>query len=204
MTKVCRDCQRELPLTAEHFYTKGNGKWDTYCRPCRRARTKRAHDARMKTPEGLAEVRAYQRRKQATYRERHPERERKARQRRWSRIKADAPRHDQLNVNRRIDARLMGITAEGQRTRVATDAYRPPYSTEELVDAEPLIRFLRDAFPGADHIALAEVLDANTTMMMRLVSGRQPQVALHVVDRMLTVGLRRPDLVAALYPLEAA
>jgi hypothetical protein len=168
-TKVCPDCKRELPLTIEHFYTKGSRaghpRWDAYCRSCRRARNRVLWAAQRSTPEGAAR-----------------QRERRAKRTRPRTRPPRPPRRTPTTVN---------------------GTWQPPGSNSDLVDTGPLLNYLTAAFPGLDHVAYADLLKMDVSLMRRLLNGEHGHITLHVVDRALTHGLGRPDLLTALYPPEA-
>jgi hypothetical protein len=196
--KTCRDCKRDLPRTRRFFYTTGthadgSARWDSYCRRCRRARTRRSWQARRSTPEGLEAMRAYYRENKRTYRALHPEAEKEARKRRWARIVADPKRHRQVNRNRRrYVAKLRA-------------PYRPPHKNE-VVPAAPLRTFLVQRFPGWESFEIAAVAHhAVSPRLLYRVFHQQAQVLeLDAVDRLLTAGLGRPDLLNTLYPRDGS
>ena len=37
-TRICVQCERSFPATAEHFYRKGGHRLDTHCKACHRLR----------------------------------------------------------------------------------------------------------------------------------------------------------------------
>lgn len=80
----------------------------------------------------------------------------------------------------------------------------PVYLQSDFVDARPLAAFMRDAYPGADYVTLAHLLKLDANVARRVFEGESGRIALAIVDRALTTGLGRPDLVNVLYPVPEA
>jgi hypothetical protein len=74
----------------------------------------------------------------------------------------------------------------------------------ERVNAGPLLELLRDMFPGwtAHQIALLAGYTISDRRLRDVLNERQDHVELETVDRLLTRGLGRPDLLYVLYPLD--
>lgn len=129
------------------------------------------------------------------------------------RILADPVRFAEVQAKRRMDARLYRDRKRGgpprpyplRKTKLGvavTERYRPP-SKAEMVSAEPLRDYLKRTFYGWN---AGEISTAHGQLMHRrilaVLSGEQDRIELDAVDRFLTLGLHRPDLLNDLYPLE--
>jgi hypothetical protein len=213
-TKKCGACGKWKPADAEHFYAKGGpGKWDTYCRPCRRARTKkRAKDPAYRESRTAATMR---------WRAKHPETVREANVRRWERIKADDERHAAVLAARRDweaerredpvlgtilaqDARMAKLIRENRpstrRNRRSRGHWTKNLSPEEYVDPIPFLKWLDSTWPDKTVMEIVALLPISERKLRFLIEG-QDHVAITTIDRVLT-GIGRPDLLNLLYPLE--
>ena len=116
--------------------------------------------------------------------------------RRMESLREDPAAYEDYVSIRRMDARLRtGAVATKPQ---AVGAWR---RTRNDLPAEPLLAWLASAFPGET----AEQLEARTGVnakRFRDIRAGQMSVDLATVDRIFTLGLGRPDLVAALYPVE--
>lgn len=82
--------------------------------------------------------------------------------------------------------------------------YRTTLTPEERLDPAPLAAWLRETFPNIPVPTLADILHTpERDLRSWLEVHDRETVALPVVDR-LFVSIGRPDLLNALYPLEAA
>lgn len=120
------------------------------------------------------------------------------RERYWLRsllLSLDPERYATYVAERRMDARLRTGAVAAKPT--AIDAWT---RRRDDVPARPFLDWIDEAFPGKspESIESATGLNAKTLRNMRA----QSVVSLGIVDAALTVGLGRPDLVAALYPVE--
>lgn len=98
-------------------------------------------------------------------------------------------------VNERRRERFRYLHPNARRLR------GPIYLQADFVDARPLAAFMRDAYPGADYVTLAHLLKLDANVARRVFEGESGRIALDIVDRALTTGLGRPDLVNVLYPV---
>jgi hypothetical protein len=123
---------------------------------------------------------------------------------RWkAKAYADPRRLADARVAARMNRRKYGEGAIFERrSSKAVEAWKAAGATTDLVDAGPFVRFVRQAFPKADTLEIARVLDMDSSEARRVFDGGQARVSLVLVDRLLTHGLGRPDLVAALYPMD--
>jgi RPA family protein len=69
-----------------------------------------------------------------------------------------------------------------------------------LLPIGPFIAFIHDAYPAADVPELARLLKLDGSSARRIFKGQHKFLATHVIDRALTTGLGRPDLLDLLYP----
>lgn len=97
--------------------------------------------------------------------------------------------------------RASGTLAVAKSQTTAMGAYIGP-SKVEVVDAEPLREFIRTAFPDTNANALAaKIAFAISDRRLRDLLNGQPKIELDTADRFFTVGLGRPDLLNATYPI---
>lgn len=197
----------------------------TYCKRCCRERQRELRGHRPKDMSRQSEAARRMRRKAAYARlKRDPERAAKLRaakreqaRRRRERAKTDpavdaairatTKRHydklrndPQLWEDKLIDARIRYRDAKESEVREtnAVGAYRAP-SAKDAVDAEPFLAYLQVAFPDASSEALEALTGIPSTRFREIKRGKE-RLTLDLIDRALTRGLGRPDLVAALYP----
>jgi hypothetical protein len=86
---------------------------------------------------------------------------------------------------------------------VANGAWISGAHLESIVDAEPFLAFLAEAFPDASPEELAALTGIPSRRFREFAMGKAV-VSLDLIDRAFTKGLGRPDLVVALYPMETA
>lgn len=80
-------------------------------------------------------------------------------------------------------------------------AYEPP-SRREIVDPAPFVDFLARAFPGWTYESLGALLGLPPRRLREWAEYQGGNATLDAVDRALTRGLGRPDLLNTLYPVE--
>jgi hypothetical protein len=226
--KQCPDCNRQYPLTEDHWYWKARrnakgewcGYWDTYCRKCKIRRNRERAQRRKKDPELLAEDRSYYRAKRKEYRDRNPEKDHEYNVRRWQRIQSDPQAYEDYILNRRAyrlglkefdpnayviacqDARM---TPEGERSakkqRTAVGAYRP---TGQKLNAAPFRKWVAEQFPDESIGQLAWRFQYSDAILRRLLDPKHPdygdKIDIRTVDRIL-VNIGRPDVLNELYPV---
>lgn len=176
--------------------------YQSYCKPCARQRNR--------------ELNGWKPRRRMSAAQRAM-REIKSRQDYEARILADPERFAEVRAKRRMDARLWRERQRGgpprpypqRKTKCGTpvtEAYRQPSCTE-MVSSEPLRNYLEHTYHGWTHREIGAAIGNSA----RLGGGKalqrifnQDTVELDFADRVLTVGLRRPDLLNDLYPLEEA
>jgi hypothetical protein len=195
--KCCSRCRRWKNV--DRFYVRtrdaqGNPvTWSARCRHCGKVaqRERTGYKARKPamTPDQQRE------RRKALYAARiaeiYADPERLAAHREFMRVKEKLRRQ-----------RNGGKTLPPKRTmagREVAHAYRPP-SAHDGVDARPFITWLSTTFAGWEPGELAQLLGIPDRRIRELLSG-QPRVTLDLVDRALTLGLGRPDLLNDLYPV---
>ena len=100
--------------------------------------------------------------------------------------------------------RYRGVHEPNRIYAVANGAWHGGAHTETPVDAEPFLAFLRDAFPDATPESLESLTGIPARRFREFFVEGKSVVSLDLVDRAFTKGLGRPDLVAALYPMEDA
>jgi hypothetical protein len=190
---TCRDCGETFAADRRNFYVKGyvNGNprrpiYDSYCRPCRRARSRRWVEAQYADPVKAERLREYHRRKRAEYRRANPEREHAYNAAKWQALKADDEAHAALIDKRRADAEAL------RRDR----ASRGP-----LLDARPLAEWLAYEFAGWSTNDVAVWLGVDATTVHRLMIGHTKRVSLTFADAVF-IAADCPHLLNLLYPPE--
>ena len=83
--------------------------------------------------------------------------------------------------------------------RKVAGAWAPP-SSQETVDPAPFLAYLAYRFPTWDLEELARLMGISSRRMRDWAHGDRAE--LDAVDRALTRGLGRPDLLNVLYPVE--
>jgi hypothetical protein len=76
-----------------------------------------------------------------------------------------------------------------------------PVSAKGALDAEPFVRWLRDEFPHTPIPEVARALAAPERHLRDLYGGITNHVTLDFVDRAVTRGLGRPDVLNTIYPM---
>jgi hypothetical protein len=208
--KTCPVCGQEKSARQGfyHWRDSRNRKPRTsrLCKLCTRARSK-ARNERVKADPYTAEM---ERQRARAYRRAHPSPSDPERCRRYrANVKATNP---VLYAQQLADARMRkqlarerkGQSVGARPDRDAVAAYREPSKTE-VVLAEPLRRLLVGRFPGWTMYEIGVVTNRaiSDRLLTKIVRENTPMVTLEAVDRFLTRGLGRPDLLLQLYP-EAA
>jgi hypothetical protein len=203
--RQCVDCEGWQPRDAYHFAPCGKLPSGTivlrnYCRKCKSRRASKK--VRSLDP---SQREAYLTARRATvlrYERANPGAIR-ARKQKW----AAQNRHDPKWRERRnaIARASYWRRKEFGRTWWDEPDYEPLTGTKAsgLVDAGPFLAFARDVYPNADAQELARLFHIDGSGARRMFTGEHQRVSLAVVDRALTTGLGRPDLLETLYPLEA-
>lgn len=195
--KWCPRCQQWLAMDAFAVYS--SGRVASACRPCRRVYVA-AYRAR-------PDVRA---RNKVLARERHRARmatdpvyrEKKRRQGAETSARRDRDERNEA-------ARFQYWKNAGERPRAkamfpSRQHYRKP-TRVEVVTPEPLLEFIGARFDGWESYEIAALAGeaVSERWLSRLIRERPPVVELDAVDRFLTLGLGRPDLLNDLYPIAA-
>jgi hypothetical protein len=175
--------------------------YQSYCKPCARQRNRELNGWKPRR-----RMSAAQRAKRAI----------EKRERYEARILADPVLFAEAQAKRRMDARLYRDRQRGgpprpyplrktKRGTPVTERYRPP-SYAEMVSSEPLRNYLKHTYHGWTHREIGAEMGNSSRLggnaLQRIFN--QDTVELAFADRVLTVGLRRPDLLNDLYPLEEA
>jgi hypothetical protein len=202
-TKRCPKCGKTKELRARYFMfsiVAGKRHWK-HCRLCERKRQKLIRAEVKEDPERAARYAAKHKAAQSARRQRDPEPFNKV-QREWrAKLKAEDPERyaEVFLIPRRFNQ-------EG-RARLATavptaEAFRP-LSKLDTVDVEPLRRYLAQRFYGWDEEEVRALLTISVSdRVLYRVLYEADRVSIDVVDRLLTHGMGRPDLLEALYPAE--
>lgn len=219
--KTCGNCGVEQPCDIHHFASNG-GKGTPYSarRMCRRCQSRAAVERQQRLLSDPATADAFRLRRNATVRnwsDRHRDRKH-ATEKRWrDRMTADPERYEahkarlrayyaanaELREKRRRYMRAYYWRMKRLLTQGWTDEpdYEPP-TTSNRVPSEPFRALLAEMFPHADALEVAALLGWDSAHARRVIAGEYDRICLHVVDRLLTEGLGRPDLLDVLYPLE--
>jgi hypothetical protein len=193
--KWCPRCQQWLAMDA--FAVYASGRVATACRPCRRVYVAE-YRAR-------PEVRA---RNLAAARERHRVRMATDANYRAKKRRAGAEASRRRDPEERNEAaRFQYWKNVGERPRAkamfpSRQHYRRP-TRVEVVTPEPLLDFIGARFDGWESYEIAAVAGeaVSERWLSRLLRERPAVVELDAVDRFLTLGLGRPDLLNDLYPI---
>jgi hypothetical protein len=131
------------------------------------------------------------------------------------RLRQDQRRYrDKLRADPELHALLAGNYRIGLRGRAGTTprqvsaqfgGYIPPGRHRERLPAEPLVEFFKRWFPvewSEYEIAGRSRGTLHSRTVRNLLAGLQTEVELSHVDRFFTVGLGRPDLLNAVYPMD--
>jgi hypothetical protein len=124
---------------------------------------------------------------------------RAATKRHYDRIRSDPEAWQAKLTDQRIRYR-----GEGDPISLHSDAnggWQPGAHLEAIVPADPFLAYLGEAFPDATPEQLEELTGIPSRRFREFTYGKAV-VSLDLVDRALTIGLGRPDLVAALYPYD--
>jgi hypothetical protein len=198
----CRALKPQARFNAKKFWPDGSVRYyQSYCKPCARQRNRELNGWKPRRRMSAAQRAKREIEKRQAYEER---------------ILADPERFAEIKAKRRMDARLYRERQRGGPPRVyplrktkcgvpVVEGYRPP-SYVEMVPSEPLRTYLQHAFHGWTHREMGAVMGNSSRLggnaLQRIFN--QDTVELAFADRVLTVGLRRPDLLNDLYPLEGA
>lgn len=168
-----------------------------HCRVCDRKRQRELRAIRRNDPKAVERERGRRREARARNVEHYREYHRNYQAAWRAKLKAEDPAHY-------FEVHVLPHRFRATKVRwiAGRDTYVPPDAIGELVDGAPLRDFARLAYPRLDTSTLAQLfrMDMHTA---RRVFEEERRVALHVVDRALTVGLGRPDLLNVLYPFDA-
>jgi phage FluMu protein Com len=205
-TKRCSRCGRWKELN--HFYVRtrdatGNAAtWSSRCRYCGKV-AQRAYGG-------------YKARKPAMT----PDQQRERRHALYAARKAEiyavdeigefiypervAAHREAMRVKEKLRRERQGAKPYPPKRTVAgheiAHSYRPPSGRYDGVDAGPFVAWLTYTFAGWEPFEIAHVLGIPDRRIRELFSGA-PRVTLDLVDRALTQGLGRPDLLNDLYPV---
>lgn len=229
--RECPQCERLLAADAFHAKSRNEDgsirTRQTYCKECVRERQRERNGAEPRKPPMSPEERRAQRR--AYYyevaadpvraeRRRENKREYQERRRKQAKVDqsvADAIRATAKRYRDRVrndpDAwrdrlaeqriRYRGENAPSRFWSTANGAWTGGAHIEEIVDTTPFVEFLDAVYPDASSEQLESIFGIPSTRFRELRRGKG-NVSLDLIDRAFTIGLGRPDLVAALYPLE--
>lgn len=136
--------------------------------------------------------------------ERNPEKHTEYMRRSWERLRSDPERWREYLVNQRIDGRLQGRVRNAQELKASVDGYAtaPQSHLGPMLDAGPIVAWLRSEFPDYPIKELADRLGEDDRSLWRLLN-EQHEISLHVADRIF-VKADCPHLLALLYPIEEA
>lgn len=226
----CPRCKRHLEAAQFHAKTRAEDgsvrSRQTLCRDCGRERQRELNGHR---PQSISSKAERKRRRRERYvammadperAERHRKTKREQARRRRERAKADPAVDAAIRATTkrhydrvRNDPEAWQLKLIDQRIRyrdvndpsvlhsVANGAWEPGAHLDVIVPADPFLAYLGDAFPEASPEQL-ESLTGIPSRRFREFTYGQAVVSLDLVDRALTIGLGRPDLVAALYPYD--
>lgn len=204
--RVCPRCETERAFREFHAKTRNEDgsvrTVQTYCKTCQgdRAREREGRQAKKK-PQSEAR-RRYLRR--VRYRAR------------MRRIFSDPALIAEYRIEQRMKAKMVrqangatpypprkvqkgGVALTAQGLPVV-DAYRARHDDAEILDAGPFVEWLTREFPRTSVRELSYALKVPERHLQALKAGEEARVSLDFVDRAVTVGLGRPDILNALYP----
>lgn len=204
-TKVCPRCGERKRLSAQNFVyaTVGGRRQWKHCRVCDRAR-QRARRIEILDDPVLRERYRKQRREQGRRRrEKYPDRVRASHEKWVAKIKAEDPEHyaevilipKRFRRERPADLRKV--------SRATYDGYVAP-SSKDAVSAAPLRAYLYQRFPGWKAEEIHAVVQGSVSprgLWRVLTAEGNDHVTLDLADRLLTLGLGRPDLLNTIYPM---
>jgi hypothetical protein len=222
--RTCRNCEQRLPIDVHHFAVNGPPRRDGvqgYRRTCRRCQARQSNERQKRLrrdpelgPEFRVKAAAWKR----DWARRNPERSHAIQKRYRDKQMADPELHARLldRIRRYYherpdyrEKRLHYMRARYWREKRIgltgwTDEpdYEAATSNSPRVSTQPLLALLAETFPGADSVQIAAALDWDYTHARRVIEGEYRHICLHVVDRLVTEGLGRPDLLGVLYPYE--
>jgi len=212
-TRRCPRCRAELPKTGEHFETRkrANGSvWWGYCRPCLRELSREKYRRMRADPERAARDRQRRAANARRWRNRNRPAVAASHARWYETMRTDPERVAAYNARQRMGFRLRREQATGSLEVGHFPALYEPYKAApngskagQMLDAGPLVAWLRDRFPGWTMDEIAEVCGIDEAGVRRLLNGQYRRVSLHVADRAF-VNAGAPHLLAILYPLREA
>lgn len=202
----CKDCMRERQRELRGFNPRqpklSTGEERAWRRQKYKARF--THDpAYRKMRRDSGRESAKKRRERAKADAELAERLRQEQRRYRDKMRADPGLHARLAGNYRIDHHLRTGTTLTRRAQFG--AYEAPKRHQDTLPAEPLVEFLRRWFPDdwtTGEIASYSKGTLHTRGIHNLLTGAQTEVELAHVDRFFTIGLGRPDLMNAVYPVD--
>lgn len=174
--------------------------WQSYCQPCATIMNRERKGYRPRKPK-LTEAQLADRR-----RERYRTRMR--------RMRKDPQRlaawREQVRLKEKLRRERAGAKQYPPRRRQNGRRVANPWVPAsakrldgvDLVNAAPFAAFIHREFPGTTCLDIAEAMGTTDRSIRRLLSGVEPHVTLAWVDRCLTLGMGRPDLLNTIYPLE--
>jgi hypothetical protein len=175
MVKRCVRCEEAKPLDAFPNAPRMVDGKHSYCRSCMNAY--RREWERNRNPEQRARRRANARRQYAA--------------RRTERVIASRMRH-------------RASSGAVKRNRKGTVEPYEPVSAKDAIPAAPFATWIVEMFPGWTLGEVAGLLAVPERRLREVVEYGTERITLDLVDRALTIGLGRPDLLNTLYPVEAA
>lgn len=211
----CAHCKRTKPETIDHFYLMRSGRWDTWCKECkkeynRQERAKRKHaEFKLRSGQSLTaqEIRAaraaerqretqrnYMRRQRAKaeYAANHAKRAKEYREKNGDFVR------ERARINHRIRVGGVRLAAPAKGRQYYKRALSKP---EEYLPVEPFAGWIEDTFGRMARIEAPTHLGLPERTIDKVLCRDQSTVTLRVVDRAF-VTFGRPDLLNALYPME--
>lgn len=204
--RVCPRCEKEKAFREFHAKTRDEDgsvrTVQTFCKTCQSDRA-RERDGRQPRKPAMSERRRRYLRK-VRYRAR------------MRRIFSDPTLIADYRIEQRMKAKMArqanGATPYSPRkvqrggaalTREGTPivgAYRGKAEADEIVDAGPFVEWFTREFPRTSVRELSYALKVPERHLQALKAGEGATVSLDFVDRAVTLGLGRPDILNALYP----
>jgi hypothetical protein len=201
--RSCKTCSVRMPEDRWHYERSRTRKDGTVTlrRACRRCQSRQACQRdreNRNNPEVAADYRARRALSARNYAKANPDTVR-ANQARWREKEyADPERLERRKtMNRASYARRKGF---GRSWWDEPDYVPLVLGNSGLLPIGPFIAFIHDAYPAADVPELARLLKLDGSSARRIFKGQHKFLATHVIDRALTTGLGRPDLLDLLYP----
>jgi hypothetical protein len=210
--KTCVRCG-EMPFDLEHWRPHkrpgGRVSWD--CRKCANDAARRAERKALADPEKGPAYRARRAAWAREHRAKYPERYAAATRRYYERMMATPEGRAEVIVSKRISRRLRAeregrVYANPKRATVEPYRQVAHGKGSEVVPAGPIMAYLERTFPGWKPGEIATFIRnaVSGRLVYHLLVERPVNVELDAVDRLVTLGLGRPDLLLVLYPLEGS